>query len=89
MKDSPIPPTSKETRNRAGSVVVAVALLVAWLVVALYGELGRVDRLAQTDAAAAAEQLVWLTRIVAFMFSLGVHSTQRPLKMICLSCPLK
>jgi hypothetical protein len=72
MTDSPISPTGKETRTRAGSFFVALALLVGWLVVAVYGALNHVDRLARTDAPAAAEQLVWLTRIVAFAFNLGV-----------------
>lgn len=59
-------------QSSTGSVVVAIALLVGWIVVAVFGAYNRIDALARRDALAAAEQLIWLTRIVAFVFNLGI-----------------
>jgi len=52
--------------------VAAMALLVGWAVVATYGALHHIEHLAHANAPLAAEYLVWLTQIVAFVFTLAV-----------------
>lgn len=55
-----------------GSIIAAIALLVGWAVVATYSALHHIERVGRANPVLAAENLVWLTRIVAFGFSIGI-----------------
>ena len=75
MKHSPISPKGEQPNGHVGSIVTGIALLVGWSVVAVSYQVQHINELAETNAPLAAEQLVWLTKIVAFGFTLGVLVT--------------
>lgn len=66
---------SDGSRHQSSRVVVAAALLAGWAVVAVHWQMGEIDRLAQANVSAAAERLIWLTRIAAFVLCLFTLTT--------------
>ena len=72
MKNPFHSPIQEQTNANKGNLVIAIALLTAWAVVAVHSQLEEVNKLAGENTLMATEYVVWLTNIVAFGFSLAV-----------------
>jgi hypothetical protein len=59
-----------QIRRQVSGIFVAATLLVGWSVVAVQWQVSEIDRLAEANVSAAAEHLIWLSRIIAFALCL-------------------